>query len=501
MKISSITSFSPENAIKDSKLGITDAPIPESAPQYVGEEAEVRAKWQELNELSVDTLSAYRDATAQPRSTDRLGKVVKHARGHNQAVNKIAKQTGDHTPNKEYARTVEEGQWVARSLDGVEKRFKDAAQADAWRQTTARPPKAPKQAAPKLTLDAVWNKVEQVVANIFPDGDPIDYLAPWLEKQGIKDFKIGEVLDRAAKKNGYDDIYAYYDSLKKDYGDQQLNELSNELLGKYKKAAGADASKADKEGNYEKGNKRFSGIVKATNKQFDNDKKKAVQEALIDILGEDFGALLKKQHDADQAAKPKARTVEIPYHGWLIRYRPASGPGEQVAWQVMDKKGDVKHKAEAPTDKDAVADAEAWINKGGDAKQAATSNVTIDFNVDFAREFAPDGGELYVAFDRDGETPMLIVSTEMQQGFKKTHPRNQKHKMTATTTALPCATLSAKEANNLGLQANGRYLLGPKDPIDDHTAMFPLIFQGIVQGKGDLVRMGKPGLTVAHNRD
>ena len=55
---------------------------------------------------------------------------------------------------------------------------------------------------------------------------------------------------------------------------EQIDELSNELLGRYKKAAGEDASKADKSGDYKKGDKRFSGIVKATKKQFDNDMKK-----------------------------------------------------------------------------------------------------------------------------------------------------------------------------------------------------------------------------------
>jgi hypothetical protein len=55
---------------------------------------------------------------------------------------------------------------------------------------------------------------------------------------------------------------------------EPVAELSNELLGRYKKAAGADASKADKDGNFKRGDKRFSGIVKATNKQFDNDAKK-----------------------------------------------------------------------------------------------------------------------------------------------------------------------------------------------------------------------------------
>jgi hypothetical protein len=50
-----------------------------------------------------------------------------------------------------------------------------------------------------------------------------------------------------------------------------VNELSSEKLGQYKKAAGAQASAADKEGNTKKADKRFSGIVKATKKQFSND--------------------------------------------------------------------------------------------------------------------------------------------------------------------------------------------------------------------------------------
>lgn len=356
---------------------------------YESIEDEVHGKY--LAELSVGKMAQYRDATATPRTTDRLGKVVKHARGHNQAINKIAKATGDNTPNKDYARTVE--------------------------------------------------------------------------------------------------------------GDKQLNELSNEVLGKYKKAAGADASKADAAGDTARGNKRFNGIVKATNKQFDNDKKKAMQEALTDILGEDFSTILSQQDKEARAAKPKPKTVDIQYHGWTIRYRPAAKAGEQVAWQVQDKKGEVKFKSQSPTDKDAVQDAEAWINKGGDAKQAATSNVTIDFNVDFAKEFAPEGDNFYAAIDSDNGVPMLIISLEQQQGFKKSSIRTQAHKQTAGTTRLPMISMSAKEANAVGLQANGRYVLGAKDEIDQNTAMFPLIFQSIVQGKGDMMKMGKPGLTVAHNRD
>jgi hypothetical protein len=83
---------------------------------------------------------------------------------------------------------------------------------------------APK-AQPKLTLDDVWRKVENVVSQIYPDGDPNDYMAPWLEKHGIRDFKIGEILDRAAKKNGYKDMYDYWNSM----GEQGVAEGQEDL--------------------------------------------------------------------------------------------------------------------------------------------------------------------------------------------------------------------------------------------------------------------------------
>ena len=60
--------------------------------------------------------------------------------------------------------------------------------------------------------------------------------------------------------------------------DEQLDEISNEKLAKYKTAAAADAKKADSEGDYKRGDKRFSGIVKATKKQFANDEKNVEEE-------------------------------------------------------------------------------------------------------------------------------------------------------------------------------------------------------------------------------
>jgi hypothetical protein len=57
----------------------------------------------------------------------------------------------------------------------------------------------------------------------------------------------------------------------------QIDELSTDLLGRYKTASAASAKAADASGNYAKGDKRFKGINKATSKQFDNDLKKHVQ--------------------------------------------------------------------------------------------------------------------------------------------------------------------------------------------------------------------------------
>jgi len=64
-------------------------------------------------------------------------------------------------------------------------------------------------------------------------------------------------------------------------GVEQIDELSNDKLTAYKKAAGADATASDKAGNIARGNKRFSGIVKATKKQFANDAKRTTKESMI----------------------------------------------------------------------------------------------------------------------------------------------------------------------------------------------------------------------------
>ena len=282
---------------------------------------------------------------------------------------------------------------------------------------------------------------------------------------------------------------------------ETINELSVDTLKKYTK---------DVEKMYPATTPKFKmvkhdeGHAKARHRiaRKTGDRNSKMYEAKLAEILEAFDAnafadILGKQEKETQAAKPKAKVVDIDFHGWTIKYRNTS-PSE---WMIIDKKGSVKKKGESPTPKDAVADAESFIKGGGGTKQQATSNVTIDFNVDFAKEFASDGETFYATIDQDNGMPMLIFSTSPQQGLKRSHIRTQAGKVTSGTTKLPMISMSPGESNIMGLQPNGRYTLGDKISVDDTTAMFPLIFQGQVQGKGDMMKLGRPGLTVAHNRD
>jgi len=443
---------------------------------------------------------------------------------------------------------VEEGHWVAKSKDGVEKRFKtsDTAGRDEWANKTVKAPAAPAAAAvptkPSLTLDMVWRKVEEVVANIFPDGDPIDWLGPWLQKQGITDYKIGDTLDKAAQQNGYKDIYDYYDEMKRQYDadmtaegsmgginrsapaqdvsyedvldevynawfeEQELDELSTAKLRAYADKARAIDPHADRfktvkhSQGMQKANARIAsktGDRRPTARTF--------EERLAEFLELDeafdknmFADILAQQDKEEKAAvQAKIGTRDIDHHGWTIRHQTKVPRGQAVKWQVMDKKDEIKHRGESADEASAITDAQNWINTKAGAGQEATQNVTIDFNVNFAKEIAPD---FYATITQDNGVPTLLMSLEPQKGLRHTTTRQQAHKMTASTTPLPGITLSPKEANAAGLKPNGRYLLGPKEDLGDGLWSFPLIYQSTVAGKGDMVKMGKPGLTVAHNR-
>jgi hypothetical protein len=64
----------------------------------------------------------------------------------------------------------------------------------------------------KPSLDQIWQKVEHAISNYYPDGDPTDYLNPYMQKTGI----TWDDITRAAKRNGYKDLWDYWNSLTQD---------------------------------------------------------------------------------------------------------------------------------------------------------------------------------------------------------------------------------------------------------------------------------------------
>ena len=131
--------------------------------------------------------------------------------------------------------------------------------------------------------------------SISPKSSFTDPNDPWSAKANVAEnitSKRSDLLKQFYKSKGWNVNYitknkkvsqsktGEYDKWKKDHGiyeEDQIDEVSNELLGRYKSAAGSQASSLDKAGgkeNIQKANKRFSGIVKATKKQFANDDKK-----------------------------------------------------------------------------------------------------------------------------------------------------------------------------------------------------------------------------------
>ena len=198
--------------------------------------------------------------------------------------------------------------------------------------------------------------------------------------------------------------------------------------------------------------------------------------------------------------KVEEATQEETWQGWKIRYETTPQiKGQPLRWMVWHTKRGTEsaHEGSANTPQEAVAAAKAWIQSGGNAKEITSSSVTIDFNVKFANEIV-NGNDFYAKIV---EGPTLLISSDAKPGFKRSHIRTQKSKATQDTTLLPMISLTNTEAKSAGLKAHGRYILGDTQQGRDGTLAFPLIYQSSVQAKGDMMRLSKPGLTVAMNRE
>jgi hypothetical protein len=85
---------------------------------------------------------------------------------------------------------------------------------------------------------------------------------------------------------------------------EQVDEVSMNTLTSYKKKAGEAASAADKAGDFKTGNKRFSGIMRATKKQFAKD----VKEETMDQQDDRKQQLKRFKDQMSQANGPQKET-------------------------------------------------------------------------------------------------------------------------------------------------------------------------------------------------
>jgi len=128
-------------------------------------------------------------------------------------------------------------------------------------------------------------------------------------------------------------VYHGYDEYNRakavgDVEESTVNELSTDKLAQYKTAAGADASAADKRGDYERGDKRFSGIVKATKKQFANDLKKHGQQGMAEG----------SSTSSDAVERAILNRIMVSHTNLLMRFGPdkVMQAAEEVAYNVGD---------------------------------------------------------------------------------------------------------------------------------------------------------------------
>lgn len=126
-------------------------------------------------------------------------------------INYDSRRGGDISPDK--------GQIAANKKDQELQRQTQKWAKDAEKRMDRRARGLPAEKK-KIDLDKIWWKVEEVIGAICPDGDPIDYIGPWCERNGIP----YEYVTKAARKNGYKDMYDYYremiDSYNEGTGDE-----------------------------------------------------------------------------------------------------------------------------------------------------------------------------------------------------------------------------------------------------------------------------------------
>lgn len=137
----------------------------------------------------------------------------------------------------------------------------------------------PQEDDPEM-MDETCNEMPERGDTVRTNKNSMDGKVESVNESGVVFFRIA---DGRLMKTHCDNVTVVEKLADEDHEimEAELMELSNELLSKYKTAATDSAGAADALGDIKTGNKRFSGVVKATNKQFANSAKAAAAGATI----------------------------------------------------------------------------------------------------------------------------------------------------------------------------------------------------------------------------
>ena len=212
---------------------------------------------------------------------------------------------------KPVAQTIDHAVWSKKSPD--DQRFLKQLHPNLKITNVPPPPRAEKPPKVKPDLWKIAVKAENVLGNIFPDGDPVDYMYPYLKSLGIPIDKQFDVLNKAIKlhvdkKGYYHWLEASWDNVAKDRQMPDIVRLDN---NPWRTEEGVAEETGD-----EKFDTMLGNIVKDTPTDF------VLSDPVSGVLFKK-GFKTKEQAEAYNQKKEKGYYSVCSYQWWRDEIEPA----------------------------------------------------------------------------------------------------------------------------------------------------------------------------------
>jgi hypothetical protein len=157
----------------------------------------------------------------------------------------------------------------------------------------------------------------------------------------------------------------------------KLNELSSDLLGRYKKKAGAQSSALAKAGDHKKSHKRYKGVNTATTLQFRNDAKKFDSREKKKKKKEDTYARNIAYDTARHKSKTKYRNVDV---GKRPTQPKPSNTSKEVSNREKDKEAERKDRKSVSPNVPLRWNGQRWIPRTRDSEYYQDKRRTEDLD-------------------------------------------------------------------------------------------------------------------------